>query len=411
MKVCLISHSDIRGGASIAALRLLDALNHAGVDAKMIVKSAEDTPRRDITAIGGSPKDKLCFLSERTHIFISNGFDREQLFKVSTGECGLSIHNHPWIKDADIVVLNWFNQGMMSLDEISKIKKPLVWVMHDMWPLTGICHHSFGCKRYEDKCGCCHFLGKKSGPHDLSYKVLQKKLKLYDKVSIHFVAVSRWLGDMARNSTLLRKQNVTVIGNTFPANQYSVIPQKTREELGLPLESILIALCAARIDDAVKDFPLAIETLNIASERSRDKLAIVLCGEIRDRSVLNNLQMPYCELGVINDAEKLKDIYSHCSVLLSTAKYETFGLTLIEGLASGAIPVASGDDGREDIVDHKINGYLARPNDAEDLAEGIIWALKSNLSREFLRKSAVDKFSEQHIAAQYIELFNKILNK
>lgn len=114
MKVTLVNHSDIKGGASMASLRLLDALQAEGVEARMLVKSVDGQSRPDIAVAGSNIQRKLCFIRERAHIFVSNGYNRRHLFDVSTGECGLPLHKHPWIKDADIVVLNWFNQGMMS---------------------------------------------------------------------------------------------------------------------------------------------------------------------------------------------------------------------------------------------------------------------------------------------------------
>lgn len=411
MKVCLINHSDIRGGASIAALRLLNALQKSGVDARMLVKQVDGDSRHDISVIGGGLRDKLCFLAERGQIFMANGFNRAELFKVSTGSFGLPVHNHPWVREADIVVINWINQGMMSVDELRRIDKPIVWIMHDMWPLTGICHYSFGCERYDDECGCCKFLGAKSRPHDLSYRTLKKKAAIYPQCNINFVAVSRWLGDMALKSTLLGKEPVTVINNTFPVDDYLLTPVKSRGELGLPDESKrLIVLCSARIDAPVKDFPAAIEAVNRVAENGVDDIALVLCGQLRNRSLLEKLRVPFFEMGNVTD-DTLKDIYSHSSVLLSSAKYETFGLTLIEGLASGAVPVAVGGDGREDIIDHKQNGYLSRPGDVDDLARGIIWALGANISRESLHQSAADKFSEKVIAGEYIRLFEQILKK
>jgi len=42
--------------------------------------------------------------------------------------------------DADVIHLHWINNEMISIKEIAKIKKPLVWTLHDMWPLCGAEH-------------------------------------------------------------------------------------------------------------------------------------------------------------------------------------------------------------------------------------------------------------------------------
>ena len=59
----------------------------------------------------------------------------------------LSILPSSWPKfindsDIDLVHLNWINAEMMSIEDISKIKKPMIWTFHDMWPFLGSQHLS-----------------------------------------------------------------------------------------------------------------------------------------------------------------------------------------------------------------------------------------------------------------------------
>ena len=59
-----------------------------------------------------------------------------------------------WVKkinssDADIVNLHWVQHEMLSVSDISKIKKPLVWTLHDMWGFCGAEHISWD-KRWLD---------------------------------------------------------------------------------------------------------------------------------------------------------------------------------------------------------------------------------------------------------------------
>ena len=43
--------------------------------------------------------------------------------------------------DYDLINLHWINHEMISLDDIKKIKKPLVWTIHDNWPFSSIEHY------------------------------------------------------------------------------------------------------------------------------------------------------------------------------------------------------------------------------------------------------------------------------
>jgi glycosyltransferase involved in cell wall biosynthesis len=59
----------------------------------------------------------------------------------------------------------------------------------------------------------------------------------------------------------------------------------------------------------------------------------------------------------------------------------------MESLACGTPCVAFDIGGMPDMIDHKKNGYLAKPFDIDDLARGIAWVLEDE---ERLRKLGVN---------------------
>ena len=75
--------------------------------------------------------------------------------------------------------------------------------------------------------------------------------------------------------------------------------------------------------------------------------------------------------------------------------------------------VCFGASGPKDIVDHKINGYKAKPFAANDLAKGIEWVCQNNKSRQLgknAREKVLNCFDSRVVAKQYIELYKEILN-
>lgn len=48
---------------------------------------------------------------------------------------------------------------MIKIEEIARIKAPIIWSLHDMWAFTGGCHYDEECKGYEKECGNCKVLG------------------------------------------------------------------------------------------------------------------------------------------------------------------------------------------------------------------------------------------------------------
>ncbi len=403
MKVTLVNHSDTLGGASVVTVRLLEALRRAGVDARMLViHKTSDSPH--ILKTGSALARKAAFLAEHAYIFANNGFSYGNVFKVSVAKAGLPIHNHPWVKDADIVCLNWVNQGMLSFSGIEKIEAPIVWTMHDMWNMTGICHHADKCDGFLRGCGCCHELGRASGPDDISRRCFIAKEKLYQKKKIHFVAVSRWLHDLCEQSPAMNGQPLSVIPNAFPIDEFHAWPKKSRLDERLP-DGPLIAMGAARLDAPIKGLDLAIDALNRLT--GTDAKAVFF-GAIRNPRAFDALRIPFVHLGSIPQS-RISEILSHTSVLLSSSHYETLPGTLVEGMAAGAYPVAFDHGGQSDIIDHLHTGYLARYADTADLAAGIRIGLSAPPDRDAQHRAVAARFAADVIAGRYINLFNDIL--
>lgn len=413
MRVTFVSHSDLIGGASVVTFRLMNALRALGVDARMIVYTKiSDSPYVD--TLSSRFMRGFKFMAERARIALSNGLSRKDLFKVSIANTGLAVYRHPWIVDADVVALGWINQGLLSLSGIKKLGrlgKPLVWVMHDMWCLTGICHHAYECDAYTEQCGNCPFLGAGAGEHDLSWHVHNRKASIYPHLPITFVAVSRWLAERAAQSSLLRNADVRVIPNAFPLQQFSTVPE--HPSTLAPQGRDLIVMGAARLDDPVKGLQYAVDALNHLFDNRPDvarRATAVFFGSIRNRSIIENIRFPHVFIDRVNDPRLLRDLYASAKVVLSSSLYETLPGTLIEGQASGCLPVTFGRGGQRDIITHLKDGYIAAYKDPVSLAEGIIWALDTPVPREQLRASVQQKFDAPQVARQYINLFEELLS-
>ena len=123
----------------MVSLRLIRALVEAGIDARMLVTHPTLTDEPLVGELGNPRANKLRFIAERLRIMMHNGANRGTLFKIDTCQYGANAAAHPWVKDADVVVLAWVNQGTLSLkgiEQIHRLGKPIVWVMHDMWNLS-----------------------------------------------------------------------------------------------------------------------------------------------------------------------------------------------------------------------------------------------------------------------------------
>ena len=410
MKIVIINHSDVRGGASVVSYRLMKALRAEDTDVKMlVVHKATSDP--DVVLAAPQWRARLPFLQEHLKIFVANGFNRSTVFKISTGSDGLPLECHPLVKEADVVMLNWVNQGMLSLRSIRRMAeagKHIIWTMHDMWNLTGVRHHAGRCRHYMQQCGKCRLINKGPEANDLSHRVWLKKHELHSHSRIHFVAVSNWLAALARKSTLLNSCDVNVIPNAFPIEDFAGEVRYSRTDLGLPEGMPLIVMGAARLDDPIKNLPRAISALNLLHDKGV-KAHAVFFGGIRCPQLLDTIKLPHTYLGTISEAERLRSLMHHAAAVLSSSDYETLPGTLIEGQAAGAIPVSFGDGGQSDIIDHLSTGYIARSGDCADLAAGLEWAVTQPHDPALLLDSVRRRFSARSVARSYLGLIGRLL--
>lgn len=368
MRIVIVNKSDSTGGAAVVSFRLMMALRAEGVDARMLVaEKLTDSPYVELIA---SPvRIKAAFMADRLRIALANGFDRSTLFKLDAAVAGIDIASHPLVKEADAVFLNWINQGLLSLEDIRKLGqtgKRIVWTMHDMWNLTGLCHHAGECRHYvkPGQCGECPLLGSRKSPRDLSYKVNLRKHNLYRQVKIDFVAVSSWLSDKASESTLLCDQSVTVIPNAFHLPEREKI---RREECP---DKVRLIFGAARLDDEVKGLPIFIEA---AHELRRyypelaERISVILYGSIRDASLVDSIPFDVEYTGMLRDPAEIAALYCRSDIVVSTSLFETLPGTLVEGQAYGCLPVSFGRGGQRDIVEHGVTGIIVDWSD--DVAE------------------------------------------
>lgn len=416
MKVVIINKSDSTGGAAVVSRRLMHALHDSGIDARMLVVERLCTDDEWVESYASPVADKYSFLAERLDIFLHNGLSRENLFKVDTARWGRELTDHPCVREADVIMLNWINQGALSLkaiDRICSLGKPVIWTMHDMWNCTGVCHHAYECRKYTESCGTCQYLNSTS-TKDLANRTQSAKNAVYIRHNnLTFVAVSNWLYERCKESSLMRDMPTKIIPNAFPIENFGCKRQLAGNIPETKGKKVVI-MGAARLDDPVKGFEYVIEASKYIAEHKpelKKRLHLIFYGTIRNEALLDEVAIPHTFVGKINGFEELNNVYTQADVVLSTSLYETLPGTLIEGQACGCLPVTFGNGGQTDIVEHKKTGYIADYRSAKSIAEGIEWAIDANISREALHNEVERKFSAKAVAKRYIDLCNELLGK
>ncbi len=405
MKIVLLSNSDCHGGAAVVTRRLTRALNEYGFEASMLVlRKGTDEPF--VHRYEGMAS-RVPFLMEHANIFLHNGLSRKSLFSISTGGDGVRVENHPLVKAADVVILGWVNQGFVSLRSIRAMAaagKKILWIMHDMWNATALCHHTGDCTQWLDPQGCnrCPLLPQNSFCQSLTTSVWQQKQKLYHDVPITFIAVSNWLKERCLSSTLMRECRVETLPNILDLKAFEGEPAHSRRELGLPEDKALVLMCAARLDDPVKGLPDAIRVMN---ELPVSEAHPVLVGALKNPHALDEIKVPYTHLGPVSNPEIMADIFRHSAVVLSTSTYETLPTTLIEGHAAGAWPVSYSRGGQADIITDGVTGSLIHNGDTAAAAQAVTEHLHRTPGRSNILRAAANRFSPATLLPHLINLF------
>jgi len=419
MKVLLLITSEHTGGAAIASNRLMKALNHSGINAKMLVMIKNTDEKNVISILTTFPRKlfaRFYFLWERLIIFCKNRFSRENLFTVSLANTGFDVSKHPALRDADIINMHWINQGFLSLNHLQKIirtGKPIVWTIHDMWPVTGICHHSRECDHFISECGHCFFLNSNKS-NDLSHQLfLTKRKKIFSNNNITFVGCSQWLANKVKISGLSKNHPVVSIPNPIDVHFFKASDKLlSRRKMGLPTDKKLILFGAANVTDKRKGIHYLADALTVLTKKDgNNELCLIVFGQVKtDFTAL--IKIPVITMGYLDCPEKIASIYNAVDVFVTPSLEENLPNTIMEAMACGTPCVGFDIGGIPEMIDHKQNGYVAEYKNAEDLANGIQWVLyEADYTRlsEDARKKVESNYSEDVVAGQYLELFNHLL--
>lgn len=416
----MVNTSGRTGGAAIAARRLASTLQNHGVYAKMLVANNEDNANMSVVALPHKWLHKWHFLAERLFLYAMQGFKRKGLFDIDPAMMGTDITRLREFKEADIIHLHWVNQGFLSLGDIRRILasgKPVVWTMHDMWPFTGVCHYVHDCERYKVGCGLCPCLTY-GFSKDLSHRVWKKKQRLWNQGGkLAFVACSKWLAETALGSTLLANHRVENIVNPIDCKLYSPRDKaEARRKLGLPQNKILILFCAYNVALPIKGLAYlqrALELLVARDGEWRDKIGVLLVGKSSE-TVGSGFCVETKALGFVDDERLKAQIYNAADLFVIPSLQDNLPNTIVEAKASGLPVVGTRVGGIPRMIDHRIDGYIVEPQNAESLAEGIEWVIGEADLKEISARSrcnAVEQYSETAVAQKYIRLYEELQNK
>ena len=395
MKIIHVSRYNKTGGAAIAGSRIFLAIKEYGIDSQRLIGEDELSFSKFKSAV---VQLMLYPIKIRKGLLSLNLFSNNIVKKINNSE-------------ADIVHLHWINDEMLSIEDISKINKPIIWSIMDMWPFTGAEH-------YTDE---NHFkdaymnrpINKKINFYVNKWTWTRKKSSW--KENIEIITPSKWLRDQAKSSDLMRNWNINVVPIPIDVNKWFPEDKKvSREVLSLPKNKFLILFGAQNIDDPVKGFDLLEKTLNYLKDDIKN-YSLVMFGKKKDNL---NFEHKYdiIYLDFLSNENELRNLFSAVDVFVAPSRLEAFGQVASESQACGTPVVAYNNSGLVDVISHLETGYLAKSFDTKDFAQGIMWAYRNikNNKQNFIslkcRERVLNNFSYKTIGKIYNEIYSNMLN-
>lgn len=412
MKILHLNFSDNEGGAAIAMFRLHSLLIKNKIDSNVLVfsKKTNSTSVIEVSNFYERIKNKF----KRKIAFNLTKF--QKIYSKSTHS--LNIFDSGIIKNIekinpDILHLHWVNNEFLSIKEISKINKPIVWTFYDMWPFCGAEH-------YTEDTRFINGYNKSNKPKqnnklDLNKIIWQQKKKFWNNNKFKIVSLSNWLSRQICVSDLFKNNEIYTIPPPIDFINWNKIDKKiARDKLGIQNNKKILLFGAANgASDKRKGFDIISRILKENFFKDKE-IELILFGAKQNFNYENeNISVKNFGHIVFNDYKKLSLLYSAADLTLLPSKLEAFGQVGLESLSCGTPVISFKKTGPEDIIIHKKNGYLAEYLDKEDFFNGIKWFLNLNKNQintlnSYSRESVMEVFNEKKIFNSYLKIYKKL---
>jgi phosphatidylinositol alpha-mannosyltransferase len=248
-------------------------------------------------------------------------------------------------------------------------------------------------------------------PETLMSRTVVKVVEPYTKAVLkqldELTAVSEAASEYVRTLT---SQPVSIIPNGIDLTKYKPAKQSTAK-------SKSTILFIGRLEKR-KGLEYLLEAFGMLKTKDAN-VELIIAGDGPDREKLeylaHDLKLKDVDFkGYISDAEKLKLLQSS-DIFCSPALYgESFGVVLLEAMATGAVTVAGNNPGYASVLQDLGSLSLVNPKDIEEFARRLDVMLHDPELRKLWKKWAterIDHYNYPRIVDQYLEVYESAYQK
>ncbi len=398
MRVVHISSSD-SGGAGIAARRLNDALNDAGIDSKLLCVH-KTTRNRNIVKYDVPITAKLL---THSHIPIGQNKYLNHLSKyedayeaVSFPESFFDISEHPLVKQADIINLHWVGSILNYKLFFSRVKRPIVWTLHDMNPFLGIAHYMGD-------------LNKNDQFREIEKKVCRLKNQAISRhPQVHVVNLCDWMRQYSAHSQAFSNRDHSIIPNSINTNLFKYRDKLAcRKILDINPKDRVLLFCAQSVHNQRKGFDLLLNAL----DRIRKDVVLAIIGDVDGLTFTRHSR---CRLfGSINNELMMSVIYSAADLFVLPSREDNLPNTMVESLCCGTPVISFSNGGMKNVIDDNFSGKLVTEQSSEALSDAIneMFSSTTTMDSQSISRHAANMFSPTKQAQEYISLYNDLMKR
>ena len=404
MKILYLSYQDNNGGAFIGAKRLHNAFQNENIQSSMLVRrKLSDDPsviQYKVQTTDSQDRFNQWIISQQSEL--KKQFDGPTSFNLRyTG-----VHKIINQSDADCVIFHWIGNDTIGIKEIAEIRKPIIWRLADMWAFSGCQHY---CEESLSE------LEKHSGNtvNSVDQLVWKRKKKYWEPKRFNVVCGSDWLSRKAKASSLFRDATVSTIPSSLDTNIFK--PSKTKKQRSKPTVTCKILFGAQNaFSDKRKGFDLLIDSLlHLQKINSSINIRLRVFGN-PSREIKYSSGIKTESLGVVKEESQMANLFNWADLFAIPSRADNLPFTAMESLSCGTPAVGFKVGGIPEIIDHKINGFLAKPFDCSEFARGINWVCDLNsdalkIIRQNARQKALNKYSLKAQATSYIKLIESVI--
>jgi glycosyltransferase involved in cell wall biosynthesis len=414
MRIVMIHEADEgRGGGIIATHRLHLGLRKAGIESKILCKHK----RLDSLDTIAFPQSNLLSKIEPQLKKITVKLGLNDIHCLST----FQLRRELAYLAPDILHIHGIHSGFFNYLALPSLAagRPTVLTLHDMWPLTGHCSHSFDCDRWKVGCGNC--------PHPDFYPAIQRdntrlewRLKrwAYHTSKIVIVTISNWLTELAKQSMLSSLRSYQIPSGVDTDIFAPLDKEECRRVLGISAQKKILMFAAFRVTQNgwvgfLKGGDLLVKALQGLPESLKRETVLLLLGEGGDQ-LSSMVGIDTRNFGYVSN-DRLKTIcYSAADVFILPTRAEAgTPLVLLESMACGTPMVSFNTGGVPDLVRPGVTGCLANPENVREFRDCVIQLLDDSRLRNEMgqqcRAIALKEYTLDLHVQRYIELYHQML--